>query len=504
MLSKIEKKIQNPKKLHIELKKIRNKKIVMCHGNFDIVHPGHIRHLSYARSNGEILIVSITADKFIKKGIYRPHVTEKLRALNLASLEFVDFVVIDNNATPIKLIKKLRPHIFAKGVEYQSREKPETIDEEKIMKSIGGKIIFTPGDIVFSSTKIIKDKDPSFNLFKLEKIMKDNKISFSKLEKIIQSFKKKTIHVVGDTIVDTYTYTSLIGGYTKSPTPSVHFVEKKDFIGGAAIVAAHLENAGAKVNFTTVLGKDSLSKKLIKFLKKNKIKSKIFFDSLRPTTNKNTIVTNNNYFVLKIDKLDNTPISKHLTNEISKEIKSSKSDVMVLSDFRHGIFNKYSIPILTKSINKKVLKVADSQVASRWGNICDYKNFDLITPNEKETRFSLADQDSNLSELTRSLKAKCNFKNLLLKLGSRGVLGVEKKSPFTIPSFTQNAIDPVGAGDAMLAYSSLSLSVSKCLISAAIIGSIAAAIECEYQGNMPVKNSLVLKKLKLLKDTVKI
>ena len=191
MLNKIENKIKNPDKLITEIKKNKNKKIVMCHGNFDIVHPGHIRHLSYAKSNGDILIVSITADKFIKKGIYRPHVSERLRALNLASLEFVDYVVIDNNLTPIKLIKKLKPNIFAKGIEYQAKEKPETVDEEKIMKSIGGKMIFTPGDIVFSSTKIIKDKDPNFNLFKLEKIMQDHKINFSKLEKIIQLFKKK-------------------------------------------------------------------------------------------------------------------------------------------------------------------------------------------------------------------------------------------------------------------------------------------------------------------------
>ena len=82
------------------------------------------------------------------------------------------------------------------------------------------------------------------------------------------------------------------------------------------------------------------------------------------------------------------------------------------------------------------------------------------------------------------------------------MLGVEKRFSFTIPSFTKNAVDPVGAGDAMLAYSSLSLSVSKCLVSAAIIGSIAAAIECEYQGNVPVKDTLVLN-YNYPKDTIR-
>ena len=78
-------------------KKPRKKKVILCHGNFDVVHPGHVRHLIYAKSKADILIVSITADKFIQKGTYRPFVPENLRALNLAAFEMVDFVTIDNN-----------------------------------------------------------------------------------------------------------------------------------------------------------------------------------------------------------------------------------------------------------------------------------------------------------------------------------------------------------------------------------------------------------------------
>ena len=77
----------------------------MCHGNFDVVHPGHIRHLLYAKSKADILIVSITADRFIKKGMYRPHIPQNLRALNLAALEVVDFVIIDEKPKPDWLLK---------------------------------------------------------------------------------------------------------------------------------------------------------------------------------------------------------------------------------------------------------------------------------------------------------------------------------------------------------------------------------------------------------------
>jgi rfaE bifunctional protein nucleotidyltransferase chain/domain len=134
-------------------KRPRKKKIILCHGNFDVVHPGHVRHLIYAKSKADLLIVSITADKYIQKGIYRPFVPENLRAINLAAFEMVDYVTIDYNNTSIKILKKLKPDFFAKGFEYSSGElPPATQDESKVVEKYGGEMIFTPGDVVYSST----------------------------------------------------------------------------------------------------------------------------------------------------------------------------------------------------------------------------------------------------------------------------------------------------------------------------------------------------------------
>lgn len=102
----------------------REKRVVMCHGTFDIVHPGHIRHLLYARDKGDVLVVSVTADEHIMKANYRPHVPEALRAMNLAALEMVDYVVVDRNATPIENIRRLQPDLFVKGFEYGSGPLP--------------------------------------------------------------------------------------------------------------------------------------------------------------------------------------------------------------------------------------------------------------------------------------------------------------------------------------------------------------------------------------------
>jgi len=98
----------------------RSKKVIMCHGNFDIVHPGHIRHLMFASSRADILIASLTCDIHITKGDNRPYVPEELRAINLSVLDMVDYVIIDSNKKPIKNIAIIKPDYFAKGADYRS------------------------------------------------------------------------------------------------------------------------------------------------------------------------------------------------------------------------------------------------------------------------------------------------------------------------------------------------------------------------------------------------
>src|SRR5476651_1314856 len=96
----------------------RAKKVIMCHGTFDVVHPGHVRHLLYAKTKADVLIASLTADEHIKKGNMRPYVPEDLRAINLAALEMVDYVVVDRDETPLRNLALIQPDFFAKGYEY--------------------------------------------------------------------------------------------------------------------------------------------------------------------------------------------------------------------------------------------------------------------------------------------------------------------------------------------------------------------------------------------------
>ena len=252
-------------------------------------------------------------------------------------------------------------------------------------------------------------------------------LNLDKIIYLITNFKKKKIHVVGDTIIDSLTECTMLGASGKTPTLSVQFQNQTDFVGGAGIVAKHLASTGSEVVFTTVMGNDELSNFAEKDLLDNNIKLNIIRDDLRPTTNKNAIVVGD-YRMIKIDKIDNRVVEFDVQEKIQNFIKKTVTDCIIFSDFRHGIFTKENIPKYIESINKNVFKVADSQVASRWGNILDFKGFDLITPNEKEARFSLGDQETGVRPLTSILIKNSLCKNIILKLGSRGSIAANHKS----------------------------------------------------------------------------
>ena len=249
----------------------------------------------------------------------------------------------------------------------------------------------------------------------------------------------------------------MIGGQTKTPTISVLFDKKLDYIGGAGVVAEHLRAAGADVTFSTVLGEDPLKDFVLEGLSKAGVKCKPLIDKTRPTTNKNAIISGG-YRLLKVDTLDNRSISDGIVLNLAKAIATEKSEALVFSDFRHGMFNRRTIPTLTDAIPEGMYKVADSQVASRWGNITEFRGFDLITPNEREARFALGDQDSGVRPLAASLYDAAQCKTLILKLGDKGVLTCRHgdhealDSFFVVDSFVDRLIDGVGAGDALLAY----------------------------------------------------
>jgi rfaE bifunctional protein kinase chain/domain len=481
----------------------REKTVIMCHGMFDVVHPGHLRHLMYAKEKADILIASLTADAYATKAMARPYVPQELRAQNLAAFEIVDYVIIDPHPTPIQHIKVLEPDFFAKGYEYFAGGiPPRTQEEIDTLESYGGEMVFTPGDVVYSSSALIDVAPPRIATEKLLSLMESEGLDFKHLRTALRDMAGVRVHVVGDTIVDSYSYCSLLGATAKSPTFSVKHDRTEMFVGGAAVVTRHLRSAGAEVTFSTVLGDDALKDFVLGDLEAAGVHCHPTIDRTRPTTHKERFIADG-HKMLQVDRVDNRRVSSRILRTFADSLRTVIADVVVFSDFRHGIFNRQSIGEIRQGIPAGVLTVADSQVSNRWGNILDFTDFDLLTPNEREARFALGDQDSVLRPLALELFRQARCRHLILKLGERGVLGYrtpgdDPREFFTVDSFVDRVLDPIGAGDALLAYASLALKATGNIVVASILGSVAAALACERQGNAPVSTLDVDEKIDLL------
>ena len=489
-----------------QLKSFRNNSNniwVMAHGCFDLVHPGHLRHLGYAKNKGDVLVVSITSDEFVQKGEDRPYINQELRAQNLAALEIVDFVVINNGLTPIDLIKKIKPDIFVKGVEYQgNRQDSEhlTNEEQQALDLHGGQLVFTPGDIVFSSTTILDDQKPNLDIERLRALFDAQGISKKHIKQAYNRSKNRKVTLIGDTIIDRYTYCATLGKTTKTPTLSFKYDYSEDFIGGAAIVARHIAAMGGKVKFITLVGDDSGKDFLLSELENdNNIEILPIIDKTRPTTIKERFWAEN-YKMFQVDRVDNSPINekewKTLTGLYSDLCKDS--NVSVFSDFRHGIFNKKNASKLVNTgNNNNNYTIADTQVSARWGNITDFRKADLLCPNEKEARFAIGDQDLGVLQLGRYLLKDTKAKNLILKLSERGLIAFEKfdglnKNPdkvrdyYPLSSLGDDVVDAVGSGDALLAAAALCIDKSTHILTVAFIANCAAAIALGRMGNQTI------------------
>jgi rfaE bifunctional protein kinase chain/domain len=469
----------------------REKSVIMCHGAFDIVHPGHLRHLMYAKEKADLLIASVTADEHIEKANHRPYVPQELRAANLAALEMVDFVIVDPNPTPIQHMRVLQPDYFAKGYEYfASGIPPKTQEEMDTLDEYGGEMVFTPGDVVYSSSALIEAHPPGLGVEKLLALMESEGVTFGVLREVLARLADLRVHVVGDTIVDSYSYCSLLGATNKSPTFSVKHDFTERFSGGAAVVAKHIRATGAQVTLSTVLGEDELKEFVLDDLAAAGVTCLPFMDHTRPTTHKERFLADG-YKLLQVDRVDNRQVSDRALQALAAGLQDTPADIVIFSDFRHGIFNRQTIGRLRRAIPAEALKVADSQVSNRWGNVLDFTEFDLLTPNEREARFALGDQDSVVRPLALELFKQARCRYLILKLGERGIIGYRSPGPqprefFTIDSLVDRVIDPIGAGDALLSHASLALAATGNIVLASILGSVGAAVACERQGNVPV------------------
>ena len=496
-------KIITPNNLLNKISKIKKdkKKIVQCHGVFDVLHLGHIKHFLEAKKNGDILIVTVTADKFVNKGSGRPIFKQKYRMELLSELECVDFVCLSNHESAIELLKKIKPSVYIKGQDYKNSKHDKTgkiISEKKIVEKNGGKIIFTDEE-TFSSSKIINNNF-AFNTEQkkfLNQISK--KYSFETIYKIFKKVSNLNVLVIGETIIDQYNFCEALGKSGKEPYLALKDINSENYLGGAAAIANHIADFTKKIKLISIIGEKSEYKNFIKNKLNKKIQSTFFKKKNSPTILKKRFidsVTKNKLFGIYSINDEEQPIEEDLkiTQYINKNL--TKFDVIIISDYGHGfISNKTAKNI---SSTKKFIALNAQVNASNIGyhTLQKYNNVDALIINETELRHEMRNKNEEIKSLSQKLFKKIKSDNLVVTRGKYGALLInkDKKIIFESPAFANNVVDKVGAGDAMLSIISLLLKVGVPKDLTLLLGSFAGAFSVET-----IANSVSLKKNKFLR-----
>ncbi len=454
--------ISSLKKIVDNIKK-SNKKISLAHGVFDLIHYGHVVHLKKAKQISNFLIVSITSDTNVMKGPGKPIFPQSIRSNMLSALECVDLVIINHNKTPVDLIKFLKPNFYVKGPDYKNKGKDITKNiflEEKAVKSNKGKLIITE-DITYSSSKIINKHFNPYpeNLMELiNKIKK--KYKYEDIEKILNKVEKLKILLIGDAIIDKYSYVKFLGHAGKVDIIPSKFVNSEEFNGGVLASARNLNELCRKVNLTTVVGKEFSQKNFKKLFKvKKNMKLSILVNSHFNTILKERFVNNitlnkvfevyNNFPFIYDDNL-----KKKLYSKINSEIQ--KYDIVIVSDYGHGLLNNDLMNLIQKKSNFLAVNAQTNGGNRGFNLITKYNSADYYCLDLPEARLAVSDQDSSSKEITKKLAKRLKTNNLIVSMGKDGCLIYSKNNTINhYPAFNIKPIDTMGAGDAFLCISSV-------------------------------------------------
>ena len=478
--------------------------VVHCHGCFDIVHPGHIHHLQFARSLGDILIVSVSADPHVHKGVHRPLIPDDLRASSLAALECVDAVYVNPQPTALELIDSLRPDVYVKGREYEQSCDSRFLAEKDAVIRHGGRVVFSSGDIVYSSTALIETYGLSerFHDKRVSRFRDQYGLTSSNLQALLHKSRGRKIAVIGDYILDRYHFCDATGVAGEGPMLSLRPMQQRDYDGGAGVIALHLAGMGAQPTLLSALADDEISAQIAMRLESHGV-------DVQCRRGRREVVCKHRYLVdhTKLFKVDDgaaTPADSQLEGLLAAKIISAcdGADAAIIVDFGYGMITGGLLGRILPELRKRV-PILCGDVSGRQSHLLQFKEMDLLCPTEREMRESQHDFSSGLGAVAWKLLGATSARRAIVTLGKQGLVtfdGNQRPLPEHLrseylPALCPHAIDALGCGDALLAAATLALAGGGSLEAAAFLGAVAAAVEAQHIGNHPLSTDQLLAQL---------
>lgn len=299
------------------------------------------------------------------------------------------------------------------------------------------------------------------------------KIDPKKKIKIIEGFKNKRILVLGDLMMDKYIWGDVTRISPEAPIPVVVTKNDTSCLGGAGNVGHNLQSLGAIPILSGIVGKDKAGDWVRKTVSDNR---GIFVSKTRPTTVKTRVIAHHQH-VVRVDREEKKPISARLTDKVYKFIQQEKFDALIISDYNKGL--------VTDSLLKKVLSFAKREkipvcVDPKLEHFFSFSPVTMMTPNHLEAEKIVHHAcltDREVEKAGATILSKISTKYLILKRGERGLSVFERgKKAMHIPTLAKEVYDVTGAGDTVIAVSSLALVAGASIRDAALLANIAAGI----------------------------
>jgi len=476
-------------------------RVVQCHGCFDIVHPGHIRHLRSAAAQGDRLLVSITADRFVNKGAGRPVFTEDLRADNLAALSFVDWVYINDQQTAAELLTTTQPDVYVKGAEYEGNNDPRFAEERTVVETHGGRVVFSSSDVVFSSTALVERvEEADSTRARLRMLDRAFDLSPRAMEGTLGKIAGKRIVVVGETILDTYIQCTWPEISSESPMLSLRPLERSRFDAGCAVIALHLAALGAEPVLITTLPKASEGEAFVERMASAGVRVHAVHSGER-------IPAKDRYLVgrekkMKIDHASDLTLDTRARETLIGLIEEHTlgADACIIADYGLGMFTPRSL-VRASSAARDRTPILTGDVSGRRSSLLSMRGAELLCPSEHELRFASGDYDSSLPAVVWKTLESTKARSLAVTLNEEGVIHFSRRAieepsepeawanrlnSVHIPSFAQHPIDTLGCGDTLLAIATAALTTGDDPCRSLVLGSLGAAMQASTMGNAPI------------------
>jgi len=465
--------------------------IVQAHGTFDLLHLGHVRHLEAARKLGDMLIVTVTADRFVNKGPGRPVFNAELRAEMLATLEYVDWVAINDAADAVSAIDRIRPSIYIKGQDYQNPDGDITGKitlERDAVEAHGGKIHFTD-EVTFSSTELI---NRHLNVFEphvrehLETLRENG--GLEEICDLIESVADYRVLIVGDAIIDEYQYVLPMHKTPKENMIATRYQDRELFAGGVFAAANHVASFCKQVDVITCLGDFDRHEDLARQSLKPNVGLKVFTRTGAPTTLKRRFV-DPSYMrkLFEVYFMNDEPLPGDVQNEVDGAIAevAANYDVVIAADFGHGLIARSSIDALTENARFLAVNTQSNSANLGYNLITKYRRADYICVDAPEARLAVSDRQSNVGDIARRLaESYLDCSKIIVTQGKHGCVTFESGGiVHTIPAFAKNVVDTVGAGDAFLAVTSPLVAAGAPMSRVGFIGNVVGALKVEIVGH---------------------